>query len=192
MFFTPHETIHNTAFLISASSTAQDSRLFLMADLTVSLDAKWMILLTKYEVCFAPGCSLWELWRGNMTPSYIRRLWGKEVWHASYQTTIVVGRISSGKRGRLSSTLSISTTDMDMGEPHSLLAMYSKSHAAQRTLRGKEKASPLNEPALGGMVSLVKRRPKEKTCPRGKRHLLILVLSEIRRVSFYKRTMETQ
>ena len=32
----------------------------------------------------------------------------------------------------------------------------------------KEKAYPLNEPALRGMVSLVKRIPKEKTCPREK------------------------
>ena len=31
--------------------------------------------------------------------------------------------------------------------------------------------------ALRGMVSLVKRIPKGKTCPRGKRQLLILVLS---------------
>ena len=33
----------------------------------------------------------------------------------------------------------------------------------------KEKASPLNEPSLRGIVSLVKRIHKEKTCPRGKR-----------------------
>ena len=56
----------------------------------------------------------------------------------------------------------------------------------------KEKAYPLNETALRGMVSLVKRIPKEKTCPRGKRQLWILVLSEIRRISFYQRVMETQ
>ena len=43
-----------------------------------------------------------------------------------------------------------------------------------------------------GMVSLIKRMPKEKTCPRGKRQLLILVLSEIKRVSFYQRVMEAQ
>ena len=46
--------------------------------------------------------------------------------------------------------------------------------------------------ALRGMVSLVKRIPKEKTCPREKEQLLILVLSEIRRVSFYHRVMKTQ
>ena len=56
----------------------------------------------------------------------------------------------------------------------------------------KKKNSPLNEFKLRGMVSLVKRIPKEKTCPRGKRQLLILVLSEIRHVSFYQRVMETQ
>ena len=39
---------------------------------------------------------------------------------------------------------------------------------------------------------LVKRIPKEKTCPQEKRRLLILVLSEIRRVSFYQRGMENQ
>ena len=50
----------------------------------------------------------------------------------------------------------------------------------------KRKSSPFNEPAL-----LVKRIPKEKTCPREKRQLLILVLSEIRRVSFYRCVMET-
>ena len=46
--------------------------------------------------------------------------------------------------------------------------------------------------SLRGMVSLVKRIHKGKTCSRGKRQLLILVLSEIRRVSFYQRVMETQ
>ena len=56
----------------------------------------------------------------------------------------------------------------------------------------KRKCFCLNEPALRGMVSLVKQIPKEKTHPRGKRQLLILVLSEIRRVSFYQRVMETQ
>ena len=47
-----------------------------------------------------------EIWH----PHTVAGLWGKEVWHASYQTTIVISRISSGKRGRLSSTLSISTS----------------------------------------------------------------------------------
>ena len=56
----------------------------------------------------------------------------------------------------------------------------------------KEKTYPLNEQALQWMVSLVKRIPKEKTCRRGKRQLLILVLSEIRRVSFDQRVKETQ
>ena len=42
------------------------------------------------------------------------------------------------------------------------------------------------------MVSLVKRIPKEKTCPRGKRQLLILVLSKIRCVYFYQHVMEAQ
>ena len=37
------------------------------------------------------------------------------------------------------------------------------------TLREKTKSSPLNEFKLLGMVSLVKRIPKENTCPRGKR-----------------------
>ena len=46
--------------------------------------------------------------------------------------------------------------------------------------------------ALRGMVSLVKPIPKEQTCPREEEKLLILVLSEIRRVSFYQRGMETQ
>ena len=67
-----------------------------------------------------------------------------------------------------------------------------QSQATQRTQRVKAKAFPLNEPALRGMVSLVKRIPKENTCPRGKRQLLILVLSEISSVSFYQRVMETQ
>ena len=56
----------------------------------------------------------------------------------------------------------------------------------------KEKAFPLNELKLRDMVSLVKRIPTQKTCPWGERQLLILVLSEIRRVSFYQRVMETQ
>ena len=43
-----------------------------------------------------------------------------------------------------------------------------KSCHAENTER-KEKASPLNELRLLGMVSLVKRMPKEKPCPRGKR-----------------------
>ena len=46
--------------------------------------------------------------------------------------------------------------------------------------------------ALQGMVSLVKWIPKEKTCPQEEEQLLILVLSEIRRVSFYQHVMETQ
>ena len=58
-----------------------------------------------------------------------------------------------------------------------------KSSHTENTER-KEIASPLTEFKLRGMVSLVKRIPKEKTCPRGKRQLLILVLSEIRCVSF--------
>ena len=60
----------------------------------------------------------------------------------------------------------------------------------QRTLKEK-KASPSNEPALRGTVSLVKRIPKEKTSPQGKRQLSILVLSEIRCVS-YQHVIETQ
>ena len=56
----------------------------------------------------------------------------------------------------------------------------------------KEKAYPLNELKPRGMVSLVKQILKEKTWPRGKRQLLILVLSEIKHVSFYQRVMETQ
>ena len=67
-----------------------------------------------------------------------------------------------------------------------------QSHDAQRMLREKKKTYPLNEPVLRGMVSLVKWIPKEKTCPWGKRQLLILVLPEIRRVSFYQCVMETQ
>ena len=59
------------------------------------------------------------------------------------------------------------------------------SHVAQRTLREKKKISPLNEFKFRGMASLVKQTPNEKTCSRGKRQLLILILSEIRRVSFY-------
>ena len=66
-----------------------------------------------------------------------------------------------------------------------------KSCRAENTQR-KEKASPLNESELRSMASLVKRIPKEKTCPRGKRQLLIYVLSEIRRISLYRRFMETQ
>ena len=42
------------------------------------------------------------------------------------------------------------------------------------------------------MVSLVKRIPKEKTCPREDEQSLILVLSEMRRISFYQHVMETQ
>ena len=57
-------------------------------------------------------------------------------------------------------------------------------------MQRKEEAYPLNE--LQSMVSLVKRIPKEKTCPRKEEQLLILVLSEIRHVSFYQRDMETQ
>ena len=47
-----------------------------------------------------------EIWH----PHTFARFWGKEVWHASYQTMIIVSRISSGKRGCLSSTLCISTS----------------------------------------------------------------------------------
>ena len=43
-----------------------------------------------------------------------------------------------------------------------------KSCCAENAER-KEKASPLNEFALWGMVSLVKWIPKEKTCPWWKR-----------------------
>ena len=43
-----------------------------------------------------------EIWHSHI----FARLWGKQVWHASYQTTIVVSKISIGKRGHLSSTLS--------------------------------------------------------------------------------------
>ena len=64
-----------------------------------------------------------------------------------------------------------------------------KSYCAENPER-KEETSPLNEFKFRGMVSLVKWIPKEKTCPRGKRQLLILVLSEIRRVSFYQCVME--
>ena len=53
----------------------------------------------------------------------------------------------------------------------------SESCCAQNTER-KEKAYLFNEPALWGRASLVKRIPEEKTFPRGKRQLLILVLSE--------------
>ena len=56
----------------------------------------------------------------------------------------------------------------------------------------KERTSSLNEPELWGMVNLIKWVPKEKTGPRGKRQLLIMVLSEIRHVSFYQRVMEIQ
>ena len=42
------------------------------------------------------------------------------------------------------------------------------------------------------MVSLVKRIPKEKTCPWGKGQWLILVLSEIRHTSLYQRVMAAQ
>ena len=66
-----------------------------------------------------------------------------------------------------------------------------KSCCAENTER-EEKTSPLNEFKIRGMVNLVQRTPKEKNGPRGKRQLLILVLSEIRRVSLYKRVMETQ
>ena len=55
----------------------------------------------------------------------------------------------------------------------------------------KERISPLNEPVLRGIASLVKRIPKEKTCPRGKRQILNLVLSEIKSVFFYQRVVET-
>ena len=65
-----------------------------------------------------------------------------------------------------------------------------KSCRAENTER-KEKASPLNKLELRGMVSLIKRILKEETCPRGKRQLLILVLSEIS-VSLYQLLMETQ
>ena len=37
-----------------------------------------------------------------------------------------------------------------------------------RTMREKKKTSPLKEFKLRGMVSLIKRIPKEKTCPREK------------------------
>ena len=43
-----------------------------------------------------------------------------------------------------------------------------KSCCTENTER-KEETSPLNELGLRGMVNLVKRIPKEKTCPRGKR-----------------------
>ena len=46
--------------------------------------------------------------------------------------------------------------------------------------------------ALRGRVSLVKRIPKEKPCPREEENLLILVLSEIRRASPNQRGMETK
>ena len=65
-----------------------------------------------------------------------------------------------------------------------------KSSRAENT-ESKEITSPLNELKFRGMVGLVKRIPKEKACPRGKRQSLILVLSEIRRVSLYQRVMET-
>ena len=50
----------------------------------------------------------------------------------------------------------------------------------------KEKTSPLNEFKLRGMVSLVKRITKDLST---RKETLILVLSEIRRVSFYQRVM---
>ena len=59
-------------------------------------------------------------------------------------------------------------------------------------MREKKKTSPLNEFKHQGMVSLVKRMPKEKTCPREKEQWLILVKSKIRCVSFYQYDMETQ
>ena len=65
-----------------------------------------------------------------------------------------------------------------------------KSCSAENT-ESEEKTSPLKELKLRGMVSLVKRIPKEKTCQQGKRQSLILVLSEIRCVSFYQHVMET-
>ena len=49
-------------------------------------------------------------------------LWGMQVWHASNQTTIVVSRISSGKRDRLSSTLSISTSYHGHGRTQLLIS----------------------------------------------------------------------
>ena len=62
----------------------------------------------------------------------------------------------------------------------------------RRERREKKKIILWNKSALRGMVSLVKRIPDEKTCPREKEQLLILVLSEIRRVSFYQRVIWTQ
>ena len=68
----------------------------------------------------------------------------------------------------------------------------SKSHAALRIMREKKKLSFWMNSALWGMAGLVKRIPKEKTCPREEEQLLILVLSEIRHVSFYQHDKETQ
>ena len=62
----------------------------------------------------------------------------------------------------------------------------------RRERREKKKLITWMNSALWGMASLVKRIPKEKTCPREEEQLLILVLSEIRRVSFYQRDMETR
>ena len=58
--------------------------------------------------------------------------------------------------------------------------------------RERREAYPGINSALRGMVSLVKQIPKEKTCPQKEEKLLILVLSEIRRISFYQHVMETQ
>ena len=67
----------------------------------------------------------------------------------------------------------------------------SESHAAQRP-REKRKSLSFewtSTPRYGG---LVKRIPKEKTCPREEEQFLILVLSETRHVSFYQRGIGTQ
>ena len=69
---------------------------------------------------------------------------------------------------------------------------FQKSCHAENTARNKKKTSPLNELKLQGSVSLVKRIPKEKTRPRCKRQLLILVLPGIRRTSLYQRVIAAQ
>ena len=45
---------------------------------------------------------------------------------------------------------------------------YQNNAAQKKNPERKERTYLLNELALWGMVNLVKRIPKEKTCPRGK------------------------
>ena len=71
---------------------------------------------------------------------------------------------------------------LDMEESQIPKVMSRREHGEKR-----KKNSLLNQLKL-----LVKQIRKEKTFPRGKRQLLILVLSEIRRVSLNQPVMETQ